>query len=97
MPALKSRSLFISHSWSFGDAYEKLVDLLDAAPNFRYKNYSVPKDDPVHNAPNIEGMGSSSGRARPGGGIRYPPSAFHPRTVAASEISSGCQNTKSHP
>jgi len=56
MPILKSRSLFISHSWSYGDAYKKLVDLLDAAPNFQYKNYSVPKDDPVHNAPNAEAL-----------------------------------------
>ena len=56
MPTLKSRSLFISHSWTYGDAYEKLVALLDAAPNFVYKNYSVPKNDPVHNAPNIEAL-----------------------------------------
>jgi len=56
MPQLKSRSLFISHSWSYGDAYEKLVALLDAAPNFQYKNYSVPKNDPVHNAPNVEAL-----------------------------------------
>ena len=56
MPTLKSRSLFISHSWSYGDAYEKLVALLDAAPNFQYKNYSVPKDDPVHNAPSTEAL-----------------------------------------
>ena len=56
MPALKSRSLFISHSWSYSDGYEKLVALLDAAPDFRYKNYSVPKNDPVHNAPNVEAL-----------------------------------------
>ncbi len=56
MPTLKSRNLFISHSWSYGDAYEKLVALLNAAPNFQYKNYSVPKDDPVHNAPNAEAL-----------------------------------------
>lgn len=51
MPALKSRNLFISHSWSYSDAYTKLVAFLDGAPNFLYKNYSVPKDDPVHDAP----------------------------------------------
>ena len=51
MPALKSRNLFISHSWSYTDAYTKLCRFLDAAPNFQYKNYSVPKDDPVHAAP----------------------------------------------
>jgi len=56
MPPLKSRSLFISHSWSYGDAYDKLITLLDAAPNFLYKNYSVPKDDPVHNAPNVTAL-----------------------------------------
>lgn len=56
MPQLKSRNLFISHSWSYGDAYDRLVDLLDSAPNFLYKNYSVPKDDPVHNAPNAEAL-----------------------------------------
>lgn len=56
MPTLKSRSLFISHSWSYSDTYEKLVAMLDAAPNFQYKNYSVPKDDPVHDAPNVDAL-----------------------------------------
>lgn len=40
--------LFISHSWSYGDAYDKLIKLLNARGNFIYKNYSVPKDDPIH-------------------------------------------------
>lgn len=46
-------NLFISHSWAYGDAYEKLVGLLDSkGGHFPYKNYSVPQDDPIHNAPN---------------------------------------------
>lgn len=45
-------NIFISHSWTYSDAYDKLVDLLDAKPYFKYKNYSVPKDDPIHNASN---------------------------------------------
>ncbi len=45
-------NLFISHSWSYSDSYKKLVKLLDNAPYFSYRNYSVPKDDPIHNAPN---------------------------------------------
>jgi hypothetical protein len=45
-------NLFISHSWNYGDAYEKLTALLDHASYFSYKNYSVPKNDPIHNAPN---------------------------------------------
>lgn len=44
----KTYHLFISHSWAYTDAYEKLVALLDKDENFIYKNYSVPKDDPVH-------------------------------------------------
>lgn len=47
-------NLFISHSWAYSDAYEKLVKLLDGANRFDYRNYSVPKDDPIHNAPNAE-------------------------------------------
>jgi Thoeris protein ThsB, TIR-like domain len=49
---MKSRNLFISHAWTYGDAYDKLVNMLNAAPRFVYRNYSVPKSDPVHDAPN---------------------------------------------
>lgn len=45
-------NLFISHSWAYSDAYERLVGLLDSKEKFLYKNYSVPKDDPIHNAKN---------------------------------------------
>lgn len=45
-------NLFISHSWTYSDAYEKLTELLDNAKYFSYKNYSVPKNDPIHNANN---------------------------------------------
>ena len=44
--------LFISHSWTYSDAYEKLVNLLDSKSGFEYKNYSIPKDAPVHDAEN---------------------------------------------
>jgi Thoeris protein ThsB, TIR-like domain len=53
---MRTRNLFISHSWTYGDAYEKLVKLLDAAPRFSYRNYSVPKDDPVHDAPDTAAL-----------------------------------------
>ena len=43
-------NLFISHSWAYSDAYEKLIKLLNSTDDFSYKNYSVPKDDPIHNA-----------------------------------------------
>ena len=43
-------NLFISHSWNYSDAYDKLLNLLNNVTNFTYRNYSVPKDDPIHNA-----------------------------------------------
>lgn len=48
---MRQYSIFISHSWAYVDAYDKLVKMFDNDPRFNYKNYSVPKDDPVHNAP----------------------------------------------
>ena len=45
-------NLFISHSWNYSDAYEKLIQLLNNSDRFEYRNYSVPKNDPIHNAPN---------------------------------------------
>ena len=52
----KRYNVFISHSWAYSDAYEKLVDLLDADVKFLYKNYSVPKNDPIHNATNDKAL-----------------------------------------
>ena len=43
-------NLFISHSWAYSDQYNGLVKLLTAAPYFQYRDYSVPKNDPIHNA-----------------------------------------------
>lgn len=44
-------NIFISHSWTYGDAYDKLTNMLRAKPYFDYRDYSVPKNDPIHNAP----------------------------------------------
>ena len=46
----KTYHLFISHSWAYSDAYEKLINLLNKDTNFSYTNYSVPQNDPIHNA-----------------------------------------------
>lgn len=43
MPTLKTYRLFISHSWTYGDAYERLVKFFKEHPNFSWKDYSVPK------------------------------------------------------
>lgn len=46
-----AHNLFISHSWAYSNAYDRLIDLLNNANGFQYKNYSVPRNDPIHNAP----------------------------------------------
>jgi len=49
---IKTYNLFISHSWSYSDAYEKLIALLEKRPYLSFNDYSVPRDNPIHNAPN---------------------------------------------
>ena len=49
MPQLKTYDLFISHAWKYGDEYIKLINLLDNAFFFDYRNYSAPKDKPLQN------------------------------------------------
>lgn len=65
MPTLKTFHLFISHAWSYDADYRLLVKKLDAAPNFKWKNYSVPShnslldpDDISDVAPLIEELRS---------------------------------------
>lgn len=43
-------NIFISHSWTYSDAYDRLVELLNGVYGFNYSNYSVPPSDPIHNA-----------------------------------------------
>ena len=52
----KFYNLFISHSWSYGDHYEKLINLLEKRKYFKFTDYSVPKDDPIHNADNDDAL-----------------------------------------
>lgn len=49
---MRHYNIFISHSWAYGDAYDKLKKMLDADSRFNYRDYSIPKDDPIHDAPN---------------------------------------------
>jgi hypothetical protein len=44
----KTHNLFISHSWAYGDAYDKLSTMLQSRPYFFHKDFSVPKHDPIH-------------------------------------------------
>lgn len=39
--------LFISHSWAYGDAYEKIIQFFEDQ-NLDYYDHSVPINDPIH-------------------------------------------------
>jgi hypothetical protein len=43
----KTYRLFISHSWSYSDKYDRIIEMLDEQ-GLNYYNHSVPKDDPIH-------------------------------------------------
>ena len=43
----KTYRLFISHSWTYSDAYDKIIKFLKQE-GIEFSNHSVPKDDPVH-------------------------------------------------
>jgi hypothetical protein len=47
MPALKTYVGFISHAWDYHDEYERLESMLKSAPNFTFRNSSVPRTDAI--------------------------------------------------
>lgn len=49
MQYLFNYHIFISHAWKYGSEYTRLTQMLDAAPNFSYYNYSAPREKPLHN------------------------------------------------
>lgn len=50
--------VFISHSWNYSGAYQKLDEWIFnrnwsfGQASIKFLNFSVPKDDPIHNASN---------------------------------------------
>lgn len=47
MPQLNPYRIFISHAWDYNGEYYKLEKMLEEYPNFEFRNYSVPKHDPL--------------------------------------------------
>ena len=47
MPRLKTYDVFVSHAWEYNADYNRMVRFLNDAPNFSWRNYSVPEHDPV--------------------------------------------------
>ncbi|EDC2192095.1 molecular chaperone Tir, partial [Salmonella enterica] len=44
---MKTYNLFISHSWKYTDSYDRLLNILHNRGYFYFKNYSVPRIDPI--------------------------------------------------
>lgn len=53
---MRTHHLFVSHSWAYSNAYERLLGLLNNRPYFHFKDYSVPRDDPIHNARTVAAL-----------------------------------------
>ena len=49
---MNTHNLFVSHSWRHSDSYDRFISLLTQRRHFSFKDYSVPPDDPIHNARN---------------------------------------------
>ena len=47
---MKTYNLFISHSWNYTGTYDRLTNLLSERGYFAFRDYSVPRDDPIHGA-----------------------------------------------
>ncbi len=50
---MRTYNLFISHSWAYSGQYERLLSLLRNRGYFRFRDYSVPRNDPIHSAGSI--------------------------------------------
>ncbi|MGH7581639.1 MAG: TIR domain-containing protein [Gemmatimonadales bacterium] len=47
MPTLRSYCLFICHDWEYSQEYHRVSRFLEQAPNFRWRNVSVPEHAPL--------------------------------------------------
>lgn len=54
--------VFISHAWVYSNHYETLASWIFKLPwsvgqaSLDFRDYSVPKSDPIHNAPNTQAL-----------------------------------------
>lgn len=54
--------VFVSHSWTYPQHYEKIHEWLFGKPHrfgqarVKFKDYSVPKDDPIHHTRNASAL-----------------------------------------
>ena len=47
MPYLRTYSVFICHDWEYSADYYRVCQFLNGAPNFAWRDLSVPEHDPL--------------------------------------------------
>jgi len=45
---IRVHNIYVSHSWSVADTYDKLVRVLQSDPSFAFRLFGLAKNDPVH-------------------------------------------------
>jgi len=47
VPNLRTYSVFICHDWEYSDDYYRICQMLNDAPNFAWRDLSVPEHNPL--------------------------------------------------
>lgn len=47
MPQSSNYDLFITHAWRFHDDWNRMAEMMDAAPGIVWRNFSLPWHDPA--------------------------------------------------
>ena len=45
---MKIYKIFLSHSWRYDNHYQRLINLLNQNPFFRFRDYSIPIEKKIH-------------------------------------------------
>ena len=56
---MRTKNVFISHSWGYGNPYERLCQMLDHAHGFAHRKYGISKSHPVYNGTSVEALHQS--------------------------------------
>ena len=58
-------NILIRHAWHYSEQYNKIVEWLNSYSFIEWKNYSVPKENPLHSRNNTELKNDLTNQMRP--------------------------------
>ncbi|MFQ6060116.1 MAG: TIR domain-containing protein [Thermoplasmata archaeon] len=50
----RTYNVFIPHAWDYEEEYQRLLSLLEDVEDFDFRDYSIPRDDPLETATDAE-------------------------------------------